>query len=157
MMFWKGTLLLEPREKPANSHHPLVYTSPLTDTNLYPSSHSASFFVPDSFFHLSIFIFFPFFLQSTFQSLASTPLVAICCSDHLFQFGSAHCFTDCNTSIARTLLQSSMHGHVQISLGRAHTLVDFHTTSMGSKSLRPLSHSSNEEIFSNFSTQLYLP
>lgn len=34
-MFWKGTLLPEPREKPPHSHHPLLYTSPLTDTNLY--------------------------------------------------------------------------------------------------------------------------
>lgn len=36
-MFWKGTLLQEPREKPAHSHHPLLNTSPLTDTNLYSS------------------------------------------------------------------------------------------------------------------------
>lgn len=50
-MFWKGTLLAEPREKPAHSHHPLLYTSPLTDTNLYsfqPSRH-----LLDSFLSLS--------------------------------------------------------------------------------------------------------
>lgn len=47
-----------------------------------------------SAFHFSLF-FFP--------ALYPSPLVAICRVVRLFQFGSAHCFTDGNTSMVRTL------------------------------------------------------
>lgn len=84
-MFWKGTLLAEPREKPAHSHHPLLYTSPLTDTNLYsfhPPRHLLpslilssvspipSFFFP--FLHFGVLFFF----SPTHPALRSRPLLS---------------------------------------------------------------------------------
>lgn len=116
-MLSKGTLLLEPREKPAHSHHPLLYTSPLTDTNLYSSCLPLCprFFRPSLRLYflscISAFYFFTFFPS---LSLYSSPLVAICCIVRLFQLGSAHCFTNCNTSMVRTLEWSSRCGHVQL-------------------------------------------
>lgn len=71
------------------------------------SSISPSLF-PVLYFCILLFTFFPSL------SLYSSPLVAICCVVRLFQLGSAHCFTDCNTSMVRTLERSSRCGHVQL-------------------------------------------
>lgn len=103
-MFWKGTLLLELREKPASFHCPLLYTSPLTDTNLY-SSFPPHLDCYPRFLYLSVFISLPLFLHLKFplffflSSLFFSKFAAICCSVFLFQLGLAHCLTDCNTSI----------------------------------------------------------
>lgn len=80
-MFWKGTLLLEPREKPARSHHPLLYTSPLTDTNLYSFLPPCHFFSVPNFFPLSLYLA-PYFCISllflySFLSFYSSPLVRL--------------------------------------------------------------------------------
>lgn len=84
-MFWKGTLLAEPREKPAHSHHPLLYTSPLTDTNLYsstlPVTSSRPLFFPQSlpflllFFHSCILPFY-FIISPPHPALRSRPLIS---------------------------------------------------------------------------------
>lgn len=100
-MFWKGTLLAEPREKPAHSHHPLLYTSPLTDTNLY-SFHPPRHLLP------SLILSSapqqppppPPHLSSSSQPRPS-PLAAICRIVHLAQSARAHCLS--NASPPRTL------------------------------------------------------
>lgn len=60
--------------------------------------HSLSMIL--SFIFRSLFPFLCFWI-SLFLSLYSSPLVAICCSHRLFQFGSARCFTSYNTSKVR--------------------------------------------------------
>lgn len=134
-MFWKGTLLAEPREKPAHSHHPLLYTSPLTDTNLYsfhPPRHllpslilSSVAPIPSSFFpflHFAVlFIYFFPTPPPPRTSFSPSHLAAICRIVHLVQSVRAHCLS--NAWPPRTLWGGSARGRAQIDPARARVCV----------------------------------
>lgn len=135
-MFWKGTLLAEPREKPAHSHHPLLYTSPLTDTNLYsfhPPRHllpslilSSVSPIPSFFFSIPAFWRFIFFFphrppHPPRASFSPSPLAAICRIVHLVQSVRAHCLS--NAWPPRTLRGGSARGRARIDPGRARVCV----------------------------------
>lgn len=94
-MFWKGTLLLEPREKPAHSHHPLLYTSPLTDTNLYLFCPPCLTFLALILSSVSLFLALYFCISRLSLYICILPLLVWPAGDlSFFQISSIQCFTN---------------------------------------------------------------